>query len=250
MSTNRRPPWQKINRRGCPFAAWWPGLYSSADADQALAELKENGANWISLIVTRYQDTIASTTIYAAPGTPADADLLHVINQAHSLGMKVMLKPHLDLANDPTHWRGDFGMGFSQIGLGPSWVNNYKAFITYYAQLAHTYAADQFCIGTELVSTEFRAADWRSVGAAVRQIYTGPFTYAANHGSEGALSWWDQVDFIGIDAYYPLTAKDDPTLAELREARAPLANQPEDALRAVGKAGLVYRDRLPQPGWR
>ncbi len=101
-------------QKGMSFAAWWPGLYSSADADQALAELKENGANWISLIVTRYQDTIASTTIYAAPGTPADADLLHVINQAHSLGMKVMLKPHLDLANDPTHWRGDIGMGFSE----------------------------------------------------------------------------------------------------------------------------------------
>ena len=39
------------------IAAWWPGEYSTPDADQALTELKEDGPNWLALIVTRYQDT-------------------------------------------------------------------------------------------------------------------------------------------------------------------------------------------------
>jgi hypothetical protein len=212
---------QVVKQRGMSFAAWWPGLYSSPDADQALSELREAGPDWISLIVTRYQDTIASTTIYSAPGTPTDDDLVHVINQAHSLGMKVMLKPHLDLANDPTHWRGDIGVGFSEADW-IAWFISYKDFINHYAQLAQAYGADQFCVGTELVSTEARAADWQSVIAGVRGLFTGPITYAANQGSEGALSWWDKLDFIGVDAYYPLTNKNNPTLDELKAAWAPL----------------------------
>jgi hypothetical protein len=209
-------------QKGMSFAAWWPGLYSTVDADQAQVELKDDGVNWISLIVTQYQDTIASTTIYSADGTPTDADLVHAINQAHSLGLKVMLKPHLDLANDPTHWRGEIGTGFSEADW-IAWFSSYKAFINTYAQLAEANGADQFCVGTELVATEFRSADWQAVIAGVRALTTLPLTYAANHGSEGAISWWDRLDYLGMDAYYPLTGKNNPTLAELKAAWTPIA---------------------------
>jgi hypothetical protein len=212
----------EVKQKGMSFAAWWSGLYSSPDADQALAELKDDGATWISLIVTRYQDTIDSTTIYTTTATPTDEDLVHVINQAHSLGMKVMLKPHLDLANDPSHWRGDIGSGFSESDW-IAWFTSYKSFINHYAQLAQTAGVDQFCVGTELVSTEFRATDWQSVIAEVREFFMGTLTYAANQGSEGSISWWNKVDFIGVDAYYPLTNKNDPTLDELKAAWVPLA---------------------------
>ena len=149
----------ETKQNGMTIASWWPGEYSTPDADQAITELKADGPNWLALIVTQYQDTYDSTTIYAAPGTPTDEDLVHVINQAHSLGLKVMLKPHLDLANDPGHWRGDIGQGFSDSDW-TAWFSSYKAFINHYAQLAQTNGVDQFCIGTELASTEFRLADW------------------------------------------------------------------------------------------
>ena len=221
-------------QKGMSFAAWWPGLYSSPDADQALTELEDDGANWISLIVTRYQDNIDSTTIYTTTATPTDEDLVHVINQAHSLGMNVMLKPHLDLANDPSHWRGDIGMNFLEADW-TAWFASYKSFINHYAQLAQTAGADQFCVGTELVSTEFRATDWQSVIAGVRGYFTGSITYAANHGSEGSISWWDRVDFIGVDAYYALTGENDPTLDELKAAWVPLAAALEALSETWGK---------------
>lgn len=208
-------------QQGMSFAAWWPGLYSSPDADEALLELKRDGVSWISLIVTRYQDTIASTKIYAAPGTPTDDDLVHAINQAHSLGINVMLKPHLDLANDPSHWRGDIGMDFSEADWA-AWFTSYKSYINHYAQLAQTAGVDQFCVGTELASTEFRGADWKSAISGVRGLFTNPITYAANQGSESSISWWDNLDFIGVDAYYPLTDKNDPTLDELKAGWVPL----------------------------
>jgi len=61
--------------------------------------------------------------------------------------------------------------------------------------------------------------DWRSVISDVRGLYSGPLTYASNHsGEETSIKWWDAVDYIGVDAYYPLTYKNDPTVAELKTA--------------------------------
>lgn len=213
---------QTAKQNGFSYATWWPDQYSTPEADLALSNLATTGADWISLIVTDYQDTITSTAIYTTTATPTDADLIHVITQAHSLGLKVMLKPHVDLANDPAHWRGQIGETFTDAQW-TAWFASYQAFINRYAQLADAYAVDQFCVGTELSATESRADEWRATIGGVRSRYSGPLTYAANHGSESSLSWWDAVDFIGIDAYYPLTGKNDPTVAELKAAWQPIS---------------------------
>lgn len=219
-SDANQPESQPQKQKGISYATWWSGNYSHPDADLALANLADTGADWISLIVTQYQDSISSTDVYPTLGTPTDADLVHVIRQAHHLGLKVMLKPHLDLAHDPDHWRGEIGQDFSESEWN-AWFSSYQAFIDHYAQLAQTYGADQFCVGTELSATQGREGNWRAVIGAVRSLYDGPLTYAANHGSENDLTWWDAVDYIGVDAYYPLTDKNDPTIAELKAAWQP-----------------------------
>ena len=207
-------------QKGMSYAAWWQGQYSTPEADQSLADLAATGAEWLALIVTGYQEAITSTTItYTLPRTPTDADLTHVITQAHSLGMKVMLKPHLDLDNDPTHWRGQIGTAFTAEAEWRAWFTSYRAFINHYAALAQANRVEQFCVGTELLGTSGREADWRQVVSHVRGLFSGPITYASNHsGEETGIQWWDAVDYIGVDAYYPLTNKNDPTLAELRAA--------------------------------
>jgi len=96
-------------QKGISYAVWWSGLYSSPDSDLSLVHLAETGAEWISLIVTAYQQDISSTTIYTTTATPTDADVIHVITQAHSLGLKVMLKPHVDPEDVEGHWRGEIG---------------------------------------------------------------------------------------------------------------------------------------------
>jgi len=211
---------QAQKQEGIAYASWWPGEYLHPDADLALTHVADTGANWISLLVTQYQDNVSSTTICSTTGTPTDADLIHVIAQAHSLGLKVMLKPHVDLANDPTHWRGQIGQGFTDSEWN-AWFSSYQDFINHYAQLAQTYGADQFCVGTELSASESRTTNWRAVITGVRGYYSGPLTYAANHGDETGLTWWDAIDIIGVDAYYPLTSKSDPTVAELKAAWQP-----------------------------
>ncbi len=209
-------------QRGISYATWWPGQYSHPDADLSLANLASTGANWVSLIVTGYQDTITSTTVFAATATPTDADLIHVITEAHGRGLRVMLKPHVDLLHDADHWRGQIGEEFTSEAEWAVWFASYRSFIGHYAGLAQAYGADQFCVGTELSATVHRADEWRAVIEGVRTRYSGPITYAANHGGEEIrIRWWDAVDYIGVDAYYPLTDQNDPTLAELKAAWAP-----------------------------
>lgn len=231
---------QTEKQKGISYATWWSGQYSHPDADLALANLAGTGANWISLIVTQYQDNITSTVIYSTTATPTDADLIHVITQAHNLGLQVMLKPHLDLTNDPGHWRGEIGQGFTETEWN-DWFAAYQGFISHYAQLAQTYGADQFAVGTELSSTESRETNWRTAIADVRTHYSGPLTYAANHGEETDITWWDALDYIGVDAYYPLTGKNDPTVPELETAWQPYVST-LDTLASTWNKPIIFTE--------
>jgi hypothetical protein len=209
-------------QKGVTFATWWEGEYSTPQAKRSLANLAATGANWVAIVVTGYQTTHASTAITRVPpSTPTDADLAHVIDEAHDLGLRVMLKPHVDLADDPAHWRGDIGTAFTDETLWRTWFASYRDFIEHYAALARDHAVEQFCVGTELVGTSHREDDWRDVIGGVREIFPAPITYASNHsGEEMAIGWWDAVDYIGVDAYYPLTEARDATADALRVAWA------------------------------
>ena len=214
-------------QKGLVYTSWWHGEYSTLESDETLAQLiKPMGINWISVVVTCYQDTITSTKIECLPNTktPTNADLYHVIRQARQLGLRVMLKPHVDLSNDDFHWRGEIGFEDNERAW-EAWFASYAEFITHYARLAQAAGVDYFVIGTELVETSVRADQWRSLVKMIRGIYSGPITYAANPGEVWDVTWWDAVDAIGADAYYPLTQINHPTVAELKEAWMPIVSR-------------------------
>jgi len=165
------------------------------------------------LIITWYQKKTPNTTqIYPINGkTPTDDAVNTAIQKAHTLGIKVMLKPHID-PEDGT-WRAFIGQNFTDHEWN-EWFYSYTEFITHYAQLN----ADQFCIGVEYVTASTRQQQWRSVVSSIRAVFTGPITYAANWGSEiNQFTWGDALDFIGVDAYYPLTNNTQPSYQELVE---------------------------------
>jgi len=187
-------------------------LYSTPQADRALEELAATGADWVAIIVTCYQETVASTRIECLTDTrtPSDADVIHAVRRAKRLGLKVLLKPHLDLNNDPEHWRGQIDFGNDEAAWR-RWFRSYKAFIERYARLAQALNVDLFAVGVELEGTSSREADWRAVIEGVRALYPGPLVYAANAYEVFDIAFWDALDFIGADAYIPLTDKLDPT---------------------------------------
>ncbi len=204
--------------RGIQYATWWHGEYAMPESDATLAQkVVPLGANWLSVLVTCYVQTITSTTIdCASDSTPTDDDLRHVIAQAKANGLKVSLKPHIDV-RDANAWRGQIGEGMTATNRA-AWFAAYRGVILRYAALAQETRADLFVVATELTTLSEYAAQWRSIVQAVRGTYTGPLTYAANWGEEWYVPWWDVMDYIGIDAYYPLTDHGSPTVAELKAA--------------------------------
>lgn len=208
-------------QHGISYARYNAGEYQRADSDQTVEELANTGAEWINIVVTQYQYDLNTTDIYPTGNTPTDEDLIHVINEAQSVGLKVMLKPHIDIQSNPREWRGRIGRDFSEQQWS-DWFASYRNFMGHYADLATEQGVDQLILGTELVSTVQREGQWREVIAHVRGRFSGPLTYSANHsGEETSINWWDALDYIGVSGYYDLTDKTNPSISELKVAWQP-----------------------------
>jgi len=204
-------------QKGVAYTGYWRDAYEGPGADRALAQLRATGATWASVLVTGYQNTVDSTSIdRSSDATPTDASLVRAIRRAHELHLRVMLKPHVDLASDPSHWRGQIGPAFGDDEWA-AWFASYREFIVHYAQLAADTGCEQFSVGCELDSTVGHEAEWRALVAAVRAVFHGTLTYADDmvEWDPQAVAWWDRVDLIGEDAYPTLTHKLHPTVADL-----------------------------------
>ena len=204
-------------QKGIAFTGYGGTAYEGSGPLQALDGLAATGASWITVLATGFQTDIRATAIdFTGPRTQTDASVERVIAHARGRGLKVMLKPHVDLTDDPDHYRGEIGPGFTDADW-TAWFASYRPFILHYAAMAERTGCELFCVGCELGTTAVHAAAWREIVAAVRSVYSGPLTYADNQVemSLDAVSWWDAVDYIGQDAYPTLTTVTEPTVEDL-----------------------------------
>jgi len=216
---NTRP----IEMKGVSYTAWQPTAMLTEDSYHSLTKAREVGCNWIALCVWWFQDNVNSTTIepdytrYSA--TPES--VVEAIKQCREQGMKVMLKPSVDCRDGV--WRGE-------INPSDEWFSAYQEFIVFWGQIAEEHEVELLCIGSELEKTVSWSSSWRNIIQHTRAYYGGALVYAANHGGEKNVGWWNDLDYIGISAYYPLTNKNDPTLDELKQAWVNRANSIENWL--------------------
>ncbi|MEA1785581.1 glycoside hydrolase [Arenibacter sp. GZD96] len=130
-----------------------------------------------------------------------------------SNGIKVMLKPQIWIA------RGAF-TGNLKMASEPQWQAleaSYEKFILNYATLAAETQVPMFCIGTELAQFIHHRPDfWKQLIVKIKTAYKGKLTYAANWDEFAKTPFWNELDYIGIDAYFPLSDEKTPTLERLR----------------------------------
>ena len=145
------------------------------------------------------------------------------IEIAHENGLKVMLKPQVYV---PGSWAG--GLDFETDEAWAQWENDYQKFIMAFAKIAVETDVKMFCIGTEFkMSTRKRPDFWRKLIKDIRKIYSGKLVYAANWDDYKEVSFWEELDFIGIDAYFPLVDADTPSVAALTKAWEPITEEIE-----------------------
>lgn len=129
-------------------------------------------------------------------------------------GIKIMLKPQIWV------WHGEF-TGDIAMQTAEDWQSletAYRQFAITYAQLAQETNAEVYCIGTELEEfVKARPGFWKTLIAEIRTIYKGKLTYAANWDEYPRVPFWELLDFIGIDAYFPLTEARNPTKEEMQQ---------------------------------
>ena len=204
--------------RGIALPAWDVHDYDSPRAESCLHQIAATGARWVSFTPTWYQSGIHDPAMHTTGETADDASLRRVIRLAHEAGLKVQLKPHVDLP-------GDLDRAEIRPTDPDAWFTAYTRFITHYARLAQRLGVQQLAVGTELAGTSRDRAHWRSVIAAVRADYRGPLTYAANYDEYRHIPFWDSLDLIGIDAYWPLADHPTSDVQRLRRAWRPIARE-------------------------
>jgi hypothetical protein len=227
LTSHRRPLPKRIN--GINFPSWRSGEYQSQSAQQSLQNVTEISPNLIGVGPVLYQDTIASTEIGSTDNTVTDTDLRFIIDRIHQLGYSVMLAPHINLSQDtdPNHWHGLIGKTFTETQW-QDWFSSYRQMIYHYSDLSEQAGVELFVAGNEYyIAALNRANDWRTTVSGIRSRYSGPLTYAAHIYSFDTITWWQELDLLGINPYFPLTNKNNPTLDELKASWRRIATKIE-----------------------
>jgi Glycoside Hydrolase Family 113 len=201
-----------------------------------LRPVHQLGADWISQTPFGWSRAVDSPEVRLATRRvlwgESDSGLVATTNLARSLGLRTLLKPHLWVGHG--QWTGDVEM--SSEADWRTWFDNYEVWLLHYSRLAAEQGIEALAIGTELGGTTARTADWRRIIAHVRAVYPGRLTYCANWSDEAErIQFWDALDFIGVQAYYPLSQSDHPSLEEVRASWQSIAARLEKLARRTGK---------------
>jgi hypothetical protein len=186
----------------------WVGSRNPLEGGE-LDALKKLGVSHLSQTPFGWQKSISTAEISWEKHSQkmwwgeSSKGLISTADTANALGLSDILKPHIWVRGS---WPGEISMENEEDWK--LWFENYKQFILYYAHLAESQQIPLLCIGTELEKTSHREKDWRKIIAAVRAVYGGKLTYAANFTEYQSINFWDALDYIGIQAYFPLVEQD------------------------------------------
>ena len=186
-----------------------------------IAPLKEIHANYAAIMPFGFIKNLRHPEIiYNQPrqwyGETAEGTKQYV-QLLHENRIRVMLKPQIWI------WNGEF-TGLLKMTSEADWLaleSSYRNFILDFAKIAEAEKVEIFCFGTELENfITHLPAYWRNLIAEVKTVYNGKLTYAANWDEYRRVPFWDALDFIGIDAYFPVAESQTPTVEEARKGWA------------------------------
>lgn len=181
-----------------------------------LDSINNLNAEWVSLVPygfsTRGDAKVQFGSKFQWWGETEEGTL-SIAESAHAVGQKIMIKPHVWVVGDG--WPGEFDLELEKDWQ--IWETSYREYILKFARVADSVDAEMFCIGTEYRNAaKKREKFWRQLIKDVRAIYNGPVTYASNWDNYENVKFWDDLDYIGIDGYFPVSKERSPDFDEIK----------------------------------
>lgn len=188
-----------------------------------LEPITEVHANYIAILPYAFCPIDSPVVIYNSKYQwwgETKKGVIESIEMAHAKNLKVMLKPQLWLH----HGEYTGTLQFDSNAKWSKWEKQYAKFILDFVVIADSLKIEMFCIGTELGnSVKQRPAFWDGLIKAVKSAYSGKLVYAANWDDYKDVTFWSKLDYIGIDAYFPLCEGKQPSISNIKEAWRPIA---------------------------
>jgi hypothetical protein len=171
-----------------------------------MEQIRAVGAGWVQ--THPYAGIRADGSVRFRPPDPGSPPphIVRPIREAHRLGLQILIKPHLAYWGSPFGWRGE--IEFDDDEAWSRFFDGYEEWIVGLARASRD--ADAFVVGTELDRTLAHEQRWRRIIARVREVTDAPLTYAANWSDYRNVPFWDALDVVGIQAYFPLTDEPSP----------------------------------------
>ncbi|HSC77352.1 MAG TPA: hypothetical protein VLB32_02215, partial [Candidatus Acidoferrales bacterium] len=201
--------------------------YGSDRAGEELVKIRALGANSVAIVPYAFTRAPESAEFNFSTDE-SDARVLRAIEQAQRAGLHVMLKPQL--------WSRGFtgNIVFQDKAAFDRWFAHYRRWLLHYARLAEMHGVDLLVIGTELGGVTPHEAAWRGLIRDLRRVYHGRLTYAAHWDREfEAVGFWDALDYIGVNFYFPL--------ADAGETPRPDSRRVQAVAEKLGELATRYR---------
>ncbi|MCH9650868.1 MAG: hypothetical protein K0U98_21770 [Deltaproteobacteria bacterium] len=218
----------------CPRAGQ---IWGTEDMRLALRELDTLGVDWVA--IHPYAGIQRDGSIRHRP-----AKLVGYLDRAVRIAgdeqFQLFWKPHLAYWGS-FEWRGEISFGEDEAAW-KRFFDDYRAFIVDQAAFAETHGISLFAVGVELEATTHREKEWRKIVQEVRRVYSGRITYAANWDRLSRVSFWDAVDVIGVQAYFPLSDEQSPSLETLSLGWNRHLDQLEEFSRSLGKKPVLFTE--------
>lgn len=201
----------------------------------ALDPVVDLGAGWIAVIPYAFVDPEDPAVVFDRErqywGERSEG-VAATIEWAQGRGLRVLLKPHLWVRGQG--WPGEFEPHGDEAWA--TFLDGYRDYILRFAAVADSTGAAMFSVGTEVdIVAEKRPDYWRSLIADVRARYDGALTYAVNWDEHADIGFWDALDLIGIDAYFPLLDHSTPVVDDLIAAWEPWVEELEATSARFGR---------------
>lgn len=183
--------------------------YTEANTKLYIEDLKQLNANTASFLYTCHVKNRHSSKLKChTSDTPSLKSLARSIKLARNEGMKVAFRFYVDL--DDKEWRCHYNPENKK-----EFFDKYNDELLALGRFLEKRKVEIFIIGAELckITGKDMYGYWSQSIKHLRKVYKGKITYGANWGEVdgvteySSLSFWNELDYIGIDHYLPYSSK-------------------------------------------